>query len=74
MKRSAAVRRQPSTPSVRPRRRGRVGKVLAAMVVGLTGGLLLAVPAASCGKTFLDAWAVRLRAGEPAITGAEEGG
>ena len=37
-------------------------------------GLLLAVPAASCGKTFLDAWAVRLRAGEPAITGAEEGG
>ena len=27
-------------------------------------GLLLAVPAASCGKTFLDAWAVRLRAGE----------
>ena len=28
-------------------------------------GLLLAVPLASCGKTFLDAWAVRLRVGEP---------
>ena len=27
-------------------------------------GLLLAVPVASCGKTFLDAWAQRLRAGE----------
>jgi predicted PurR-regulated permease PerM len=27
-------------------------------------GLLLAVPAASCTKTFLDAWAVRLRRGE----------
>ncbi len=27
-------------------------------------GLLLAVPVASCGKTFLDSWAVRLRAGE----------
>ena len=27
-------------------------------------GLLLAVPLASCAKTFLDAWAVRLRAGE----------
>ena len=34
-------------------------------------GLLLAVPLASCGKTFLDAWAVRLRAGEPAITSGE---
>ena len=28
-------------------------------------GLLLAVPVASCGKTFLDAWAVRLRARAP---------
>jgi predicted PurR-regulated permease PerM len=27
-------------------------------------GLLLAVPLASCSKTFLDAWALRLRAGE----------
>jgi predicted PurR-regulated permease PerM len=27
-------------------------------------GLLLAVPLASCSKTFLDAWAMRLRAGE----------
>jgi predicted PurR-regulated permease PerM len=36
-------------------------------------GLLLAVPAASCGKTFLDAWALRLRAGDPQITGSEEG-
>jgi predicted PurR-regulated permease PerM len=27
-------------------------------------GLLLAVPVASCGKTFLDAWVVRLRRGE----------
>ncbi len=35
-------------------------------------GLLLAVPLASCGKTFLDAWAVRLRAGEPMVTMAEE--
>ena len=32
-------------------------------------GLLLAVPLASCGKTFLDAWALRLRTGEPAISG-----
>ena len=32
-------------------------------------GLLLAVPTASCAKTFLDAWAVRLRAGEPEVTG-----
>jgi predicted PurR-regulated permease PerM len=30
-------------------------------------GLLLAVPLASCGKTFLDAWAVRLRAREVAL-------
>ncbi|MEY4354412.1 MAG: hypothetical protein RLZZ609_2653 [Cyanobacteriota bacterium] len=37
-------------------------------------GLLLAVPTASCAKTFLDAWAVRLRAGEPAITVGEGGG
>ncbi|MFN9486081.1 MAG: AI-2E family transporter, partial [Cyanobacteriota bacterium] len=36
-------------------------------------GLLLAVPTASCAKTFLDAWAVRLRAGEPAITVGEGG-
>jgi predicted PurR-regulated permease PerM len=34
-------------------------------------GLLLAVPLASCGKTFLDAWAVRLRAGEVALATAE---
>jgi len=33
-------------------------------------GLLLAVPLASCAKTFLDAWAVRLRAGEPLVTSA----
>jgi hypothetical protein len=26
--------------------------------------LLLAVPLASCAKTFFDAWALRLRAGE----------
>jgi hypothetical protein len=32
---------------------------------------LLAVPLASCGKTFLDAWAVRLRAGEVALAAAE---
>jgi len=30
-------------------------------------GLLLAVPVASCSKTFLDAWAQRLRAGEREI-------
>ena len=36
-------------------------------------GLLLAVPLASCGKTFLDAWAVRLRAGE-ALAGGPGGG
>ncbi|MBU6354877.1 MAG: AI-2E family transporter, partial [Cyanobacteria bacterium REEB498] len=36
-------------------------------------GLLLAVPLASCGKTFLDAWAVRLRAGEVALTSAPAG-
>ncbi|MBM5825717.1 MAG: AI-2E family transporter [Cyanobacteria bacterium M_surface_10_m2_119] len=29
-------------------------------------GLLLAVPVASCAKTFLDAWGSQLRAGEPA--------
>jgi predicted PurR-regulated permease PerM len=34
-------------------------------------GLLLAVPLASCGKTFLDAWAVRLRSGEVALASAE---
>jgi predicted PurR-regulated permease PerM len=34
-------------------------------------GLLLAVPLASCGKTFLDAWAVRLRAGESRLAPAE---
>ena len=34
-------------------------------------GLLLAVPLASCGKTFLDAWAVRLRAGEAALAAAD---
>jgi predicted PurR-regulated permease PerM len=27
-------------------------------------GLLLAVPVASCAKTFLDAWGEQLRAGE----------
>jgi predicted PurR-regulated permease PerM len=32
-------------------------------------GLLLAVPLASCGKTFLDFWAVRLRAGEARAEG-----
>jgi predicted PurR-regulated permease PerM len=36
-------------------------------------GLLLAVPLASCGKTFLDAWAVRLRAGEVALNSAPVG-
>lgn len=35
-------------------------------------GLLLAVPLASCGKTFLDAWAVRLRAGEALAGGGGE--
>jgi predicted PurR-regulated permease PerM len=34
-------------------------------------GLLLAVPLASCGKTFLDAWSVRLRAGEAALAAAD---
>jgi predicted PurR-regulated permease PerM len=33
-------------------------------------GLLLAVPLASCGKTFLDFWAVRLRAGEARAEGS----
>jgi predicted PurR-regulated permease PerM len=32
-------------------------------------GLLLAVPVASCTKTFLDAWAVRLRRDGPEPTG-----
>lgn len=44
MKRSAAPSRPRSTRTGRPRRRNRVGKVLVAMVVGLSGGLLLAVP------------------------------
>ncbi len=44
MKRSGAQRSQPSTSSGRPRRRNRLGKVLAAMVVGLSAGLVLAVP------------------------------
>ena len=34
-------------------------------------GLLLAVPVASCTKTFLDAWAVRLRREGPEPTGVE---
>ena len=38
-------------------------------------GLLLAVPVASCTKTFLDAWAQRLRGGEaPLLTPAPEEG
>lgn len=39
------------------------------MGLGELLGLLLAVPLASCGKTFLDAWALRLRAAEAAVTG-----
>ncbi|MFN7228252.1 MAG: AI-2E family transporter [Synechococcaceae cyanobacterium] len=40
-----------------------VGARLASLMgLGELLGLLLAVPLASCGKTFLDAWAVRLRA------------
>ncbi|MCS5692312.1 AI-2E family transporter [Cyanobium sp. FGCU-6] len=39
------------------------------MGLGELLGLLLAVPLASCGKTFLDAWALRLRAAESAVTG-----
>ena len=44
MKRSGAPRSQPLTGSGRPRRRSRRGKVLAAVAVGLSGGLLLAIP------------------------------
>ena len=44
----------------------RLGSLLG---LGQLLGLLLAVPLASCGKTFLDAWAMRLRSGEEAITG-----
>jgi len=40
-----------------------VGARLASVVEpGLLLGLLPAVPVDSCGKTFLDAWALRLRA------------
>ena len=39
----------------------RIGSLLG---LGELLGLLLAVPLASCAKTFLDAWALRLRAGE----------
>jgi predicted PurR-regulated permease PerM len=34
------------------------------MGMGQLLGLLLAVPLASCAKTFLDAWAAQLRQGE----------
>jgi len=44
----------------------RLGSLLG---LGQLLGLLLAVPLASCGKTFLDAWAMRLRSGEEPITG-----
>jgi predicted PurR-regulated permease PerM len=48
------------------------------MGLGELLGLLLAVPVASCGKSFLDAWAVRLRAGELAVLepqpASQEGG
>ncbi|MFN5119656.1 MAG: AI-2E family transporter [Cyanobacteriota bacterium] len=44
----------------------RLGSLLG---LGQLLGLLLAVPLASCGKTFLDAWALRLRSGEEPITG-----
>ena len=44
MTRTGARRPRPSTSASRPRRRSRRGKVLAAIVVGLSGGLLLAVP------------------------------
>ncbi len=44
-----------------------IGARLASLLgLGELLGLLLAVPLASCGKTFLDAWAVRLRAGDRA--------
>jgi predicted PurR-regulated permease PerM len=39
----------------------RIGSLLG---LGELLGLLLAVPLASCAKTFFDAWALRLRAGE----------
>ena len=44
MTRSRGQRPRPSTGAIRPRRRRRRGKVLAAIVAGLSGGLLLAVP------------------------------
>ena len=43
MNRTRARRPRPSTSASRPRRRSRKGKLLAAVVVGLSGGLLLAV-------------------------------
>ena len=53
----------------------RVGSL---MGLGELLGLLLAVPVASCGKSFLDAWALRLRAGELAVLepqpASQEGG
>ena len=44
MKRTGAGPSSSLTGTGRPRRRNRRGKVLAAMVIGLTGGLLLAAP------------------------------
>ncbi|MEB3167150.1 MAG: AI-2E family transporter [Synechococcaceae cyanobacterium] len=47
-----------------------IGARLASLLgLGELLGLLLAVPVASCAKTFLDAWALRLRAGEAAESG-----
>jgi predicted PurR-regulated permease PerM len=46
----------------------RIGSLLG---LGELLGLLLAVPLASCAKTFLDAWALRLRAGELVEGGGE---
>jgi predicted PurR-regulated permease PerM len=37
-------------------------------------GLLLAVPIASCAKTFLDAWGAQLRSGEPGRPSLEPAG
>ena len=44
MKRTGAAPPRPSTSPGRPRRRRRRGKVVAAIAVGLSGGLLLAAP------------------------------
>jgi predicted PurR-regulated permease PerM len=50
-----------------------IGARLASLLgLGELLGLLLAVPLASCGKTFLDAWAVRLRSAELPHAGGQD--